>query len=344
MWGFYLNQIRRENFHGKLAEVVCMFLRQAMRAHMRKDFRRRCGRLWTILRKLGRVTKRSTSCLELSRLPTLRYLKSVFADFGLEAIVLPDYSDTLDGPAWSEYQQIPRGGTPLESIRRMGSAKATIEFGETCESSKTAGALLEERFGVLRHRLPMPIGVVQSDRLFTLLEQISGRKTPEWHNAERGRLVDAYVDAHKYVFGIRAVVYGEQDLVVGLASLLAEIGIVPILCASGSESGRLAEHIAKATPNLSADISILEGVDFAEIEEEAEKLSPDVVIGNSKGYHLSKNLGIPLVRVGLPIHDRIDGPRVLHLGYLGAQQLFDRIANTLIERSQDSSAVGYSYM
>jgi nitrogenase molybdenum-iron protein NifN len=50
------------------------------------------------------------------------------------------------------------------------------------------------------------------------------------------------------------------------------------------------------------------------------------------------------VRVGFPIHDRIGGPRLLHLGYEGAQALFDRIANTLIERRQGASAVGYTYM
>jgi nitrogenase molybdenum-iron protein NifN len=37
--------------------------------------------------------------------------------------------------------------------------------------------------------------------------------------------VDSYVDAHKYVFGRRAVVYGEEDLVVGLTAFLAEIGV-----------------------------------------------------------------------------------------------------------------------
>ena len=35
------------------------------------------------------------------------------------------------------------------------------------------------------------------------------------------------MDGHKYLFGKRAVVYGEEDLVVGLASLLNEIGVVP---------------------------------------------------------------------------------------------------------------------
>ena len=72
----------------------------------------------------------------------LRYLKDLLRDFGLEPILLPDYSNTLDGPVWDEYQRIPPGGTPIEAICRMGSARATIEFGSTWDRSQTAGALL----------------------------------------------------------------------------------------------------------------------------------------------------------------------------------------------------------
>lgn len=274
----------------------------------------------------------------------LRHLKAILADFGLEAVVLPDYSDTLDAPIWEEYQQIPPGGTPLAAIARMRGARATIEFGSTWDSAGTAGRLLEERDGPPRCELPLPIGVTQTDRFFEALEQLSGRPTPEQHASERGRLIDSYVDAHKYVFGKRAVVYGDQDLVVALASLLVEIGIVPVLCASGAKSGRLRERILALEPELAHDVTILEGVDFAGIEEHAERLKPDLLIGNSKGYKLSRKLGVPLVRVGFPIHDRIDGPRLVHVGYRGAQQLFDRIANALIEAAQDGSSVGYSYM
>ena len=38
------------------------------------------------------------------------------------------------------------------------------------------------------------------------------------------------------------------------------------------------------------------------------------------------------------------GQRILHLGYHGAQTLFDPITNTMIARKQDDSPVGYSYM
>jgi nitrogenase molybdenum-iron protein NifN len=274
----------------------------------------------------------------------LRHLKAVFADFGLEPILLPDYSATLDAPAWAEYQVIPPGGTPLRNIRRMGSARATIEFATPAPRQTTAGALLEERFQVPCHRLRLPLGVAETDELFDLLATLSGRSVPQPHLDERGRLVDAYVDAHKHVFGKRAILYGEPDLVVGMALLLCEIGMVPALCATGSEKAGLAGRIAAATETPETELCVLEGADFAEIDEAASAVSADLVIGSSKGYRLARTLGVPMVRVGFPIHDRIDGPRLLHLGYRGAQQLFDRITNALLGAAQDGSPVGYSYM
>ena len=76
----------------------------------------------------------------------------------------------------------------------------------------------------------------------------------------------------------------------------------------------------------------------------AEQLNIDLVVGHSKGFNLSKKLNIPIIRVGFPIHDRIGGQRILHLGYAGAQQLFDTVANALIEKKQNDSPVGYFYM
>ncbi len=274
----------------------------------------------------------------------LRWLKRVLGDFGLAATLLPDFSDTLDGPTWSRFQNIPPGGTPIAAIRRAGSARGTIEFQSVWQAGETAGASLEGRCGVPRHLVPLPIGVTQTDCFLDALSALSGRPIPAEYEDERGRLVDAYVDAHKYVFGKRAVVYGEQDLVVGLSALLAEVGIHPVLCASSAESGRLRESLTAVEADLAGAIVVLEGADFAKIEEQAAELRPDLIVGGSKGHGLAKRLDAPLVRVGFPIHDRVDGPRLLHLGYRGAQQLFDRIANALVEKAQNASPVGYSYM
>ena len=274
----------------------------------------------------------------------LRHLKEIARDFGLPLTLLPDYSESMDGETWSEYEKLQSGGTPIEDIVASGSAQISIEFGRTLGEFATAGRFLEERFNVPNRRLGLPVGIRETDAFFAELERASGQPAPVEYRKERGRLVDAFIDGHKYVFEKRAIVYGEEDLGVGLASLLTEIGIVPVLCASGGKSGRLATALREAIPTLDERTEIREGFDFAEIGEFAEHQTPDIVIGNSKGYSIARKLGIPIVRVGFPIHDRVGGQRILHLGYRGAQQLFDTIVNALLETKQESSPVGYSYL
>jgi len=276
----------------------------------------------------------------------LRFLKEVAADFAMPLTLFPDCSETLDGPSMKKYEKIPEGGTTIAALRGTASAKASIEFGRTLRTKRTAASFLQERFEVPAKRIGMPIGVHESDAFFAVMEKLSGHETPEKYRQERGRLVDAYVDGHKYLFGKRAIVIGDEDLVVGLASLLAETGVVPVLCASGGKSGALGHSIAEVTTHLREPAAVRDGVDFMTIAEELalKELKPDFVIGTSKGAKLARELGVPLIRVGFPIHDRIGGQRILHLGYRGAQQLFDLIVNTLLEIKQESSSIGYSYL
>ena len=275
----------------------------------------------------------------------LRYLKELLADFGCSYTLLPDISDTLDGPALADYPLIPAGGTTIEAIRAMGRAHATVEFGRTLSDGESGGVLLQDRFQVALHRLGLPLGIRETDAFFAVLERLSGRPTPARHTAARGRLIDSLVDGHKYLFGKKAVVYGEEDLVVGLTSFLAEIGVQPVLCASGGKSGRLAGAIREVIGDLPVTMpEVHEDVDFYDLEEVADGLGPDLLVGHSKGYAMARRRNIPLIRVGFPIHDRLGGQRILHIGYHGAQQLFDTIVNTLIAKKQDESAVGYSYM
>jgi len=276
----------------------------------------------------------------------LRFLKEVAADFALPMTLFPDYSETLDGESMEKYHKIPEGGTTLAALRATASARASIEFGRTLRTKPTAAFFLQERFTVPAKRIGLPIGIHESDLFFSAMEKLAGLKTPEKYRQQRGRLVDAYVDGHKYLFGKRAIVFGDEDMVVGLASFLAETGVVPVLCASGGKSGALARSIAEVTTHLREAVTVREAIDFMTISEEVEckQLKPDFVIGSSKGAKLARQLNVPLIRVGFPIHDRIGGQRILHLGYRGAQQLFDLIVNTLLELKQDSSPIGYSYL
>lgn len=274
----------------------------------------------------------------------IRYLRDVCEDFKIDATILPDYSDTLDGPALNDYPLIPEGGTPLAAIKKMPGARATIELGSTLPK-ETGGKVLKKKFAVPRHQLSLPIGIRATDSLFDLLSELSGNATPECHTAARGRLIDSMVDGHKYIFGKRAVVYGEEDLVVALTSFLSEIGIKVVLCASGGKSRQFESSIRPIIEELDCEMPVVrEDVDFFDIEKQAKELGVDLVIGHSKGYSFARKEDLPLIRVGFPIHDRVGGQRILHLGYHGAQSLFDLITNTVIEKKQDDSPVGYSYM
>lgn len=274
----------------------------------------------------------------------IRYLKEIMEDFSLRATILPDISETMDGEAARSYAKIQPGGTPLSAIAAMGNGRGTIELGHSM-GDESGGVLLADRFGVENVRIPLPVGIAASDRFFDHLVRLSGRPMPEKYQGERGRLVDSYVDGHKYLYGKKAIVYGEEDLVVGLTAFLAETGVMPILCASGGKSGRLAEMIRQVTAALLPEQpQVHEGMDFYEIAELAESLEPDLLLGNSKGYPLSRKLSIPLIRTGFPIHDRMGGQRILHLGYRGTQQLFDLVVNGCIAKKQDESPIGYSYM
>lgn len=249
----------------------------------------------------------------------IRELHEILESFRVPYTLLPDYSETLDGVSWDEYRKLPEGGTPLDSIRAMGSAARTVALGTDVSGDRDAGVWLAETRGVPLTRIPLPIGVENADRFFATLSEAAGTPIPDRWLKARGRLVDAYIDGHKYLAGKKAILYGENDFVSAVGSFLAEIG-VKVALSGGPEA------------------------DFAAMAEQARDLGADFAMGNSKGLFLARKLQIPLVRCGFPIHDRIGGQRIRHLGYRGTMNLFDLVCNTLMEARQDAAGIGYTYI
>lgn len=276
----------------------------------------------------------------------LRHLKEIIEDFNLNTMMLPDYSETLDGGLWRNYQRIPPGGTPAKQIKIAGSALASIEFGQCLALNKvTAGTVLTDRFNLPCNRIGLPIGITQTDRFLQILSDLCGQPIPKKYSKQRGRLLDALVDGHKIVNGKRAAIFGDPDLAAGLVEFLTEIGIQPIVCGTGvAKSGLLKALGSILTEARMKGIRVIENVDFIEMESVVKEIKPDLLIGSSKGYAMSRRLNIPLLRVGFPIHDRVGGHRQLQVGYLGAQTLFDRIANTFLSIQQAASQVGFTYL
>ncbi|EFL51068.1 Nitrogenase [Solidesulfovibrio fructosivorans JJ]] len=275
----------------------------------------------------------------------IRYFKEILDDYGVAYTVLPDISESMDRPALLDYEKLPAGGTPVAAIRAMSGALGSIECGRADHMAESAATNLERRFGVRNIRVGIPIGVRESDDFFAALEELTGTPLPEKYAAERGRLIDAYVDGHKYVSGKRAIVYGEEDHVIAMVAFLAEIGVKPILAATGATCRNFKQALADVTEGILPEPpEAREGVDFHDIAEQAADLAPDLLVGHSKGYRYAKDMGVPLLRVGFPIHDRFGGQRLLHVGYRGTQALFDRLVNTILERKQAGNEIGYGYL
>jgi len=274
----------------------------------------------------------------------IRELHEILTSFGVPYTLLPDYSESLDGPSWETYQKLPEGGTPVADIRAMGEAMGTLYLGKAVSPERNAGSWLESERDVPLYPLNLPIGIEETDRFFFALERVTGKPTHAKWKKIRGRLVDAYIDGHKYCSGKKAIVYGDEDFVCSMVSFLDETGINPVIAATGAPSTVFAARVKSLLRNSRSPCRIMDDTDYATILEVAREMSVDIVIGNSKGLYLSRNLGVPLVRCGFPVHDRIGGQRILHLGYRGALNLFDQVCNALMQSKQDSARSGYTYI
>lgn len=264
----------------------------------------------------------------------VRNIKKLLEAFSIDYTMFPDVSNTLDAPYRKEYKRIPDGGTKISDIEKMAGARATIEIGLTVPDKLSPGLYLEKEFNVPLYRCPMPVGIFSTDAFIDILKKVSGKEAPKEILEDRGRLIDAMIDSHKFNSEGRAVIYGEPELSYAIGMLCMENGIKPVLVSTGAESQKLKDLLENSL--LGEEIAILDDTDFDTIRDYAVKLEANVLIGNSDGKVITEKEGIPLVRVGFPVHDRVGGQRKNITGYNGTINLLDEITNTLLERKYSS--------
>jgi nitrogenase molybdenum-iron protein NifN len=108
-------------------------------------------------------------------------------------------------------------------------------------------------------------------------------------------------------------------------------GTVPAVIATGSGNSRLAASLEPLLNGLEEQPVLLEETDFATIETATIRTGANIAIGHSGGKFFTERHGIPVIRIGFPIHDRIGGQRILSTGYAGSLAFLDRLTNTLLE-------------
>ncbi len=268
----------------------------------------------------------------------VRELKEILELMAKDYIFLPDISETFDAPLRDDLPKIAPGGTKLSEVEDMPNSRASLGLGVV--SKNLALEYLEESRCVPGHSVPIPIGLSNTDSFFTEMVKILGCSIPEKYQKERGRLLDAMVDVHKYLYGVKAAVYGDPDTVFSLTTFMLELGMNPVLVATGSKSRDFGAKIRQIFEEIRPELEpvILNGIDFDTLNDAVSECSPEILIGNSNGRYIAKARDIPLVRVGLPIHDRVGAQRILTVGYKGSLELLDRITNTILEATDTFTA------
>ncbi|MGB8603387.1 MAG: nitrogenase iron-molybdenum cofactor biosynthesis protein NifN [Rhizomicrobium sp.] len=247
-------------------------------------------------------------------------IRECVAAFGLEPLVLPDISGSLDGHLTDDFTGTTNGGTRVEEIRRMGASIATLAIGEQV---REAANLLETRCHIPSYMFPRLTGLLPCDEFVATLSRLSARPVPSRIRRRRSQLLDAMLDGHFYFGGKKVAIAAEPDLLFAYSQFLNEMG-AKITCAVTTTTSPILD-------NIPADHVIIGDLD----DIECNGAGSDLLISNSQARRTAARMGIPLIAVGMPLFDRLGAAHRLSVGYRGTRnQIFD-IANQFI--AQDSN-------
>ncbi|AZV58997.1 nitrogenase cofactor biosynthesis protein NifB [Clostridium sp. AWRP] len=266
----------------------------------------------------------------------VRNIKQILDDFKVEYTILPDVSNTLDSAHNEKYKRIPSGGTKIEDIKKMSGAVGTIEMGMTISDDKSPGTYLKDKFKVPLYKCPIPIGFRNTNKFIELISKITGTSIPDKYLVQRGRYLDAMVDNHKYTGEARVLLYGEPELVYAVSRLCEENGILIKMIGMGSKNEMLREKLKEELKVQKEDCIVLDDTDFETMEDYAEKLKINLIIGNSDGRRMAQKLKLEIIRIGFPIHDRVGGQRQVITAYSGSAFLIDSVANVMLSHTQNT--------
>jgi nitrogenase molybdenum-iron protein beta chain len=259
-------------------------------------------------------------------------IKHILNQMDVDAIYLTDVSQTLNAPLRLPKPHFPPGGTTVEEIADSANSCGTIVL---CKhEGQSAANVLQEKHGVPAAIGEAPIGVEATDAFVANVTKLTGKKAPSSLQDERDLLVDALVDSSQITFAAKAAVFADPDIALGLSRLLYELGIQPLHVMTTLESPHFAtdmQALARAYDVLECDQNIIVGGDLYDLHQKIKERKVDFIVGDYKGKYLSKEEGIPLVRVGFPNADRFGYQRKAMMGYRGSLQLVDTIVNTIMD-------------
>jgi nitrogenase molybdenum-iron protein NifN len=245
-------------------------------------------------------------------------LTALAGGFGLDPVVIPDLSGSLDGHLAAAWSPLTTGGTSVARLRRIGAAGTVVAAGATTDAAADA---LAARTGATVIRRAHLSGLAACDALIAGLMERTGRPAPPDARRWRGRLADGLLDTHFVLSGARVAVAGEPEHLVAVGSLLRDAG---------------AEIVTAVSPTTAPVLGrapwdeVVVG-DLADLEERAAEGGAELVVASSHGRAAAERIGAAHLAAGFPVYDRL-GPQLRGTaGYRGSLQLLVDAANILLD-------------
>ncbi|MFE8148163.1 Fe-only nitrogenase subunit beta [Brenneria goodwinii] len=258
-------------------------------------------------------------------------IKHLLAEMQIEATVLFEI-ENFDSPLMPSGNTVSHGNTTIEDLTGTANALGTIALNRY-EGGKAAH-YLEDKFGIPTIIGPSPIGIRNTDTFLQNLKQMTGKPIPPALVRERGIAIDALTDlVHMFLADKRVAIYGNPDLVIGLAEFCLDLEMKPVLLLLGDDNAGYESdpRVLALQEKVDYGMEIITNADLWELEKRItqQSLKLDLILGHSKGRFTAIDNQIPMVRVGFPTYDRAGLYRHPVVGYAGAIWLAEQMANAL---------------
>ena len=258
-------------------------------------------------------------------------LKHLLSVMDIDATVLFEI-ESFDSPLMPDKSGFAHGSTTIEDLTGTADAIGTIALNRY-EGAKAA-KYLESKFDVPAIIGPTPIGIRNTDTFLQNLKKMTGKPIPESLVRERGIAIDAITDlTHMFFADKKVAIYGNPDLVIGLAEFCLDMEMKPLVLLLGDDTKTYPNdpRIKELQEKIDFDMEIILNADMWELERRIKdkEVELDLIMGHSKGRWTAIDNNIPMVRVGFPTFDRAGMYRHPVVGYEGAIWLAEQMANTL---------------
>ncbi|MCM2396648.1 nitrogenase iron-molybdenum cofactor biosynthesis protein NifN [Rhizobium sp. S95] len=245
----------------------------------------------------------------------IEHIRETVESFGLTPVILPDVSGALDGTVPDRWIPTTYGGTKVEDIRTLGECFQAIAIGEHMRGPAEA---LQTRTGVPYALFQQLSGMKAIDRFITMLAMISGNPVPAKVRRRRAQLQDALLDGHFHFGGKRIAIAAEPDHLYQLSMFFTGLGAEVSVAVTTAGTNRILSKV---------QTEVVQVGDLADLEAMAQAAGVDLIVTHSHGRQAAERLGVPLMRVGFPIFDRLGSQHKLTVLYEGARDLIFEAAN-----------------